>query len=211
MQRRDEFDLAVPSLKVWANIESDLDDTSGDGIEQFISRERESFDTAIPSLKVWSDINKDLSQRKGRRVKFRVWKSLSIAAAIALLLVTGGVVGTYIAQPEQASIASQDERINEIVPELQEMEDFFNKEVNNRIQQLASYQHDNLVKEDLAQLDVVMDELKQELLSAPRGTEQQILNNLIESYKTKLAILERVLERVQTNKPVKTSNDEVSI
>lgn len=213
-REREAFDTAIPSSKVWENVEIGLDLSEKDNLEEFILREREAFDTAIPSLKVWSNINKDLSQRKGKRIK--LWKSLSVAAAIVILLVAGGTVGSFLTQnsPQVTAMNTNtpSDKINKMIPEFVEMEQFFNKEVDNKIQQLASYQHDNSsVREDLEQLDIVMEELKRELLKAPKGTEQQILNNLIESYKTKLAILERVLERVQTNKPIKTSQNEVSI
>lgn len=217
---RPAFDIATPSLQVWENIDGDLDSIDNDNLEQFISRDRESFDTGIPSLKVWSNINKDLSQRKAKRVT--LWKSLKVAASVVILLIAGATMGSYLTKTSSGTHSSvpqivaeqqesQEKAIEEIAPEFVKMEQVFNTEVDSRIQQLASYQHDNLVKEDLEQLDLAMEELKRELLKAPKGTEQQILDNLIESYKTKLAILERVLERVQTNKPIKTSNNEVSI
>ena len=71
-----------------------------------------------------------------------------------------------------------------------------------------------MVLADLEQLDLTMQELRQELLRAPKGQEEQIIENLIRSYQTKVQILERVLERVQsTQQPntLKPLDNEVSI
>jgi hypothetical protein len=56
-------------------------------------------------------------------------------------------------------------------------------------------------------------ELREELLNAPEGKEEEIINNLIKTYQTKVSILERVLERVQStnHKKVNHNENEISI
>ena len=132
-----------------------------------------------------------------------------MAAAIVFLLLTGGVVGSYFApMPTQSETAL----LSKIAPEFLQIEKELNEQVEQKIAQLASYDHDGSVKDDLKQLDKSMEELKKELLNAPKGTEIQILNTLVKSYQTKLAILERVLERMEaTNQSLKPSENEISI
>lgn len=183
-----------------------------DNLEQFIRNEREQFDQGIPDLKVWANIDAQLEQqtaKKGRRIL--MWRAMRVAAAVLVLLVSGGVIGSYITQQYQQDPLAV---LNEISPEYSEMERYFKKEVNQKMQRLASYEKQEVVQPDLAQLDKMMEELKEELINAPKGTEEQILNNLINSYQTKIAILERVLERVESATPQtenKTTENEISI
>ena len=50
----------------------------------------------------------------------------------------------------------------------------------------------------VAQIDELLEELKTELDNAVKGSEEQIINAMINNYQTKLAILERVLQRIQS-------------
>ena len=63
--------------------------------------------------------------------------------------------------------------------------------------QLASYENaDPSVLSDLKQIDVVQEELKAELQNAPASTREEIVQRVIDNYKIKIGILERVLEHV---------------
>ncbi|MDV7393244.1 hypothetical protein RZS08_17865, partial [Arthrospira platensis SPKY1] len=66
------------------------------------------------------------------------------------------------------------------------------------------------VQPDLLQLDEFYQELQLELDRAPKGSEEQIIQAMIRNHQIKLDILERVLEKVQTNNP-KTTENETSI
>lgn len=179
-----------------------------DNLEKFITDNREAFDRDIPSLKVWAEINKGLSEQQPRRLP--LWRALRVAAAVLILLFTGAVAGRYLssAGANDASLA-----IEEIAPEYVEMAQYYERKIDNKVQQLASYQQGESVLKDFEQLDKQMEELKEELLRAPKGREEQIVENLIRSYQTKVQVLERVLERIQatSQEKINTSDDEVSI
>jgi hypothetical protein len=49
----------------------------------------------------------------------------------------------------------------------------------------------------LQQIDAVQQELKAELEKAPSSTREEIIERMIENYKIKLGILERVLEHIE--------------
>ncbi|MEL7020986.1 MAG: hypothetical protein AAGK47_05220, partial [Bacteroidota bacterium] len=157
-------------------------------------------------------INAALGKQQKQQTKtVWMWRSLRVAAAVLVLLVTGGIVGSYVTQQYNNNAVAA---LQEIAPEYLEMERYFQKEVSQKMKRLASYQKEKVVLSDLEQLDIIMEELKSELLRTPKGNEEQILNNLISSYQTKIAILERVLERVESAQlPAnnKTSNNELSI
>lgn len=178
-----------------------------DPLETFITSNREAFDDGIPALKVWADIDRRLEAPVIRRR--RRWQHLRIAAAVAVLLTLGGVAGSYLTQSQANNPVAV---LNEVAPEYSEMAKYYQEEIDRQVQLVSnSDQADPDVFQDLEQIDATMNELQQELLNAPRGTEQEIVENLIRSYQAKLAILQRVLDRInQTNDENSTIN-EVSI
>lgn len=179
-----------------------------DSLEKFILENRASFDEAIPSLSVWADIDKRLNVRQHRRIT--LWRSLRMAAAVAALLFIGGLGGYYLSNTgEREEVATIEERS----PEYAEIARYYEQQIDEGIQQLARFQQGEAVSEDFQQIDKTMEELKRELQYAPKGQEEQIIENLIQSYQTKVQILERVLDRIQTNKPqiLNPEDDEISI
>lgn len=181
-----------------------------DNLEKFIHQNRESFDDHIPSLKVWATIDRQANKKEARRIQ--LWKNLRVAAAVAVLLIAGGVAGSYLTQTNQNNSATA--ILQETAPEYFEMEQFFQGQINERVTQLVSYDPDAQVLQDLEQIDQAMKELKTELSTAPKGQEKEIVEGLIQNYQLKIAILERVLNKMETTVPTKTikkEDDEISI
>ncbi|HKK74051.1 MAG TPA: hypothetical protein VJ953_03175 [Saprospiraceae bacterium] len=181
-----------------------------DGLEKFINDNRSAFDNEVPSLKVWAAIDRAANQKEARRL--RLWKNLRVAAAVAVLLIAGGVAGSYLTQANQGNSATA--ILQETAPEYFEMEAYFQNQINNRVNQLVRYDPDAQVLQDLDQIDQAMLELKEEIRTAPEGQEQEIVENLIQNYQMKIAILERVLEKMESTVPTKTNKkdqDEISI
>lgn len=181
-----------------------------DNLEKFISENRKAFDDEVPSLKVWAAIDRLAHQKEARQL--RLLKNLRLAAAIAVLLITGAAAGNFISQVNQRN--STMAILQETAPEFFEMEEYLQNQINHRVNQLASYNPDAQVLQDLDQIDQAMSELKKELRLAPKGQEQEIVENLIQNYQTKIAILERVLEKIQSTQPtinIKKDQDEISM
>ncbi|MCP3931308.1 MAG: hypothetical protein GY705_19660 [Bacteroidetes bacterium] len=179
-----------------------------DNLEKYIIENREAFDSAVPNLKVWADIDEQLSRKSARRIPIR--RILSIAATIVVLLVAGAAAGSYIANGQQGEEITS---LADVSPEYAELEQHYDQQIKEKTGQLAVYNHDKTVDEDLQQIDNVMDELLLELQNAPEGQEEQIISNMVKNYQAKIDILERVLERIQSinQKSVKTERDEISI
>ena len=163
-----------------------------DNLEQFIQDNRKDFDRAIPSLKVWADIDRQLggSKRIPSRSRFFIMK---IAASVLFLLMLGAAGGMYLAKSSQ--IGGED--LAEQFPEFGEKQLFYTQQVSLKLDQLKQYDYDSFVDEDLKELDLFIQDLREQLKKAPRGSEEKIINAMIQNYQTKLAILERVLERLQ--------------
>ena len=178
-------------------------------LENFINDNREAFDSGVPSLKVWAEIDKHLEEGKAKR--FTIWRATRVAAAVIVLMVSGGLISNYLNISQQDSAISSIEAMN---PEYAETVQYYTDQFNTKYQTLVSLNAEENVLADLEQVDEVMEELKAELIDAPKGSEEQIIASLIISYQTKVEILERVLERIQTTtnrKTLKPEDDEISI
>ena len=191
---------------------------NSDPLEQYIREHRSDFDCEQPRADLWGAISRDLDERsqaapaRGRVVS--MWANyLRIAASVLLILFAGAAGGYYLNEAQQPddTIAS----IEDVLPEYREMEQYFEGETQKQMAKLAAYQPDQVIVQDLEQLDQTMEELRRELQDAPKGTEAQIVESLIETYQIKLSILERVLERMQATQPqidqAETTDEDITI
>lgn len=200
---RDAFDTEIPNLKVWATIEKRLAPELD--VEAFIESNRADFDTEIPNLKIWAQIDKTVNQSTEKRLILRRWLVRS-AAAVALLIV-GATTG--IALYEKRGDAIVEKQVEQVAPDFQNTEKFYDQQVQAKLTKLASYQNtDPSVFSDLKQIDAVQEELKAELNDAPTSTREEIVRRMIENYQIKIGILERVLEHVENNPSQNWENEQ---
>lgn len=202
------LDTEIPSERVWAGIEKALNDPekgSRDPLERFISEHREALDSEVPDLRVWAAIAKETPAR-AHIVRIGWQRSLMRAAAAVALLVTGLGLGMWYARSAQPGAMAMSEVSNEYA----ELEHYFQGEIAGKQQKLASFTGSQPaeVHEDLEQLDNMMAELKVELANVPEGNREQVVRAMIENYKAKAAILERVLERLEASTKTETLNSD---
>ena len=202
-ENRAEFDTEIPNLKIWANIEKKLAPELD--IESFISENRAAFDTEIPNLKIWAQIEKSVNKLADKRLILRGW-ALRCAAVVALLVI-GAAAGILFKEKRDDGLVEK--QVEQIAPDLRDTEKFYNQQVQAKLTKLASYQNaDPSVLSDLKQIDAVQEELKAELETAPTSTREEIVRHVIENYKIKIAILERVLEHIEVNSSENLDNQQ---
>jgi hypothetical protein len=167
-----------------------------DFLENYIHENRDNFDSATPDFRLWEGINQRLNaQERDERLRTEAKiirmpvfaQKLRIAAGVAAILTCGVVIG-YFAKPQPSAIA-----LSEVSSEHAEMERFYQTQIDKKTKQLMSLGNDTKVQADLNEIDAVMAELQQELTNAPKGSREQIIRNLIASYKAKTDILEKVV------------------
>ena len=211
---RNAFDTQTPDTNLWAAIEQGLDKKQ-DALEQFIRANRAAFDHSSPRFSVWSAIDQALGRRPTQTVKLvPLLKVLRVAASVVLLLAAGAVAGIYFTKSQirqETTVAS----LEEISPEYAEMVRYYNTQIQEKTTRLVKHGSGETVLADLKSVDKMMEELEQELAEAPKGAEEQIIANLIRSYQIKIEILERVLNRIESNKSnsenSKIEDDEITI
>ena len=177
-----------------------------DNLEKFIRENRPKFDDKAAPKNIWAAIDQQLDQKDKKSVRLvPIWRYARVAAAAIALLAIGVFVGQNMNNQASEQLAFE-----EVFPEFFEAEQYYRKEVNEKVAQLSSYNHDASINEDLKQLDEIYEELKSELSEAPKDQQEQIINAMITNYRTKLSILERVLDRIQsTNQEnLNTTNDD---
>lgn len=177
-----------------------------DNLEKFISENRPEFDDRQPPENIWLAINQHLEQKNKKPARrISIWRYAQAAAAVVFLIGTGVLIGLNFNTRSSEALVIENE-----FPEYSETEQYYKKLVENKVDELENYNYDSSINDDLKQLDKIYEELKMELSEAPKDKQEQIINAMITNYRTKLSILERVLERIQSNnqKNSKTTNDD---
>ncbi len=175
-----------------------------DNLERFISDNRDAFDKAAPRMKVWEGIEQKIEQKPAKRIA--IWKFARMAAAVALLLGVGAAMGVYFSNGQQ-QVANT---FSNISPEHAEMEEYFKAEIQSRTKKLASFNKDKTVNEDLVQLEDLLKDLEKELQQSPPANNERIIDAMIQNYRTRIELLEHVLNRID-HKEEKKEEKETSI
>ncbi|MBP7272830.1 MAG: anti-sigma factor [Saprospiraceae bacterium] len=170
-------------------------------LEKFVHTHREKFDSIVPAPPaLWERIEQQLPPQQAagdvipvttHRVThiWRHWQS--IAAAVALLIIGIAVGQQFTNHPEK------------MPAQFAEATQYYEQKTEQKMATLASYspQAQNMVAGDLQCIDSMMLDLKQELANTTPENRERVIHALIQNYKSKVAILERVLEKVQTLQP----------
>ena len=194
-ENRAAFNLAEPPAQIWASLEASgqLGDCA---LETFLTENRSQLDAAVPDLRVWSNIERALpaGQPAMRVLHVNFGRQLMRAAAAIALIITCFSAGMWYARNGSADGMAMGEVSNEYA----ELEDYYRRDISAKQEKLASFASQNdPVLDDLAQLDNMMAELKHELANVPEGNREQVIRAMIDNYKAKTAILEKVLEHIQ--------------
>ncbi len=194
------LDSAEPSGLVWAKIENVLDGTAENpDLETFIRQNREAFDSELPNGSAWEKIAENLPKAPAIKVHIGWQRSLMRAAASLALLVVGIGGGIWY---ERHANTSSGMAMGDVSGEYKELEQFYQRDISVKREKLATFTGSQAteVGEDLEHLDEIMAELQHELADVPPGNREQVVRAMIENYKAKTAILQRVIERLEESK-----------
>ena len=197
--------VPVPDT-VWENIGQALATAPCDPLEIFIRDNRSAFDTSTPDLRVWAAIEQAVPAQSAKIIGIPWHRTLLRSAAAIALLITGISIGVWYARadmPGQPGMA-----MSEVSSEYAELEQYYQRDINAKQEKLATLvsNRDQDLNADMLQMDKVMSELRQELANVPPGNREQVVRAMIENYKAKAAILERVLGHLEQQKQPATTN-----
>jgi hypothetical protein len=159
-----------------------------DKLESFITEHRAAFDMMEPDPRIWNRIDSDLRPKGGNTMVY--W----LLGVIAVLVISISLMfGMQIGQSKQsqpAYFASESQ-----FDEFKETQDYYTTMVNYNLSQIKDPQQSEQVRNDLDQLDEIYLELKAELENSPNGDSEMIIGLMIQNYKNKIDILEKVLTK----------------
>jgi alcohol dehydrogenase class IV len=91
--------------------------------------------------------------------------------------------------------------LSDVSPELAEVEQYYSHQVDKKLAQLANFKNteEPYLQKDLQELDQWMRDLQKDLSLVPKSKKEAVINEIIDLYKTKLAILESVLTTIQSS------------
>lgn len=203
---RAEFDTKDCPEYVWNKVETVLGTAlihpMRDELEQFIQNHKADFDTESPDLRVWDQ----LSKRNTPALRVSWTKHLIRSAAAIGLLIAGVGIGMWYASQEQQRLAGM--RMSDVSAEYAEIENHFERDIAVKKEHLAQFTSNTSSSEvlsDLSQMDKVMEELRLELANVPPGNREEVVRAMIDNYKTKAKVLERVLNALEEHH---TNNDD---
>jgi vacuolar-type H+-ATPase subunit I/STV1 len=170
-------------------------------LEKFVQENRAAFDDKFPSAMLWENISDKLNEIETEKpeikvisLRSRVYRYVSIAAIGLVLLTVGGLIGSYLTQQQQGDNLT----FGAINEEYEELENFYSQKVNTKVNELKKYRFDENIIEDIDELDIAFVELKKELKKQNTDIDnEEIIDEMIANYQTKIEILERVLNRLE--------------
>jgi len=175
-----------------------MQQSNNQAIKQFIEENRAAFDTEEPPQMVWENVEKTLPRKR-----IHLSRIVRMAAAVALILGLGIVIGRYVTPQSETGLA-----LSDISQEYAELEGFYTQQINQKIDLLEAQKPNDKALIDIQELEKEFDILKKDL-DRTNASDEQIIHAMIENYRTKIDILERVLNRI--NHSTKATNNEKDI
>lgn len=161
-----------------------------DRLEKFIRENRKSFEDADPPKKIWISVDKHLSGNKDAKV-FRIAPLLKVAAIAILFMGIGAIGGNYLfsSNPSESPLAFQ-----ELKKEYAEAEIWYVSQINYKLESIKGTPAEKQLLKDLEDLDKDFKLMKAEL--GKDISNEQVISAIIENYRTRINILEKVLNRM---------------
>lgn len=137
------------------------------------------------------------------RKKKSWWKTLSIAASVAILCALG--IGFFNSAP------TRDEQVAEISPEVSQSQFYFASLIEEQVRELENESTPETAKiiDDtmlqLQRLETNYIKLEQDLLNG--GNSKLILSAMITNFQTRIDLLANVLDQIENIKTLKNQND----
>ncbi len=168
-------------------------------MKEFIDKNREAFEVYEPREDFWDRIERRLDTRK-KRIMLRTW---SARAAVILLLVAAGFgLSEY---KHHMAVRKMAGNTPDLPAEVKETQLYYETRVTARMNEMkpifAAYPEvKEEINRDFSQLDSICIQLKADLKD--NVSNQQVIEALIQNYRTKLVILEDLLNELKQKNAV---------
>lgn len=171
-----------------------------DKLKKYITEHQDEFDDQVPPQNMWNRIECRLEKAPVKKV-WSLPRKLLAAASVLLLVGMGFVAGSLTMQPST---------MNEIAPEFVETASYYQRKIDSKKRAVAVHSTDSMWMDDINHLEMVMNELKEELIRNPQASKGEIVQAMINNYNIRLEIMDKILEKTndKTYLNTKPSNND---
>ncbi len=171
-----------------------------DLLKQRVEKERDAFEIYDAPEGLWEEIDNKLSRNEQPASFPKSW--LRLAASVALVAVASAIWIMMANQSEKGMMKS----LYRSSPELAETEFFYRTQIQEKMNMLTTRMPDNQgYLKDFSKLDSAYAELRQDLKD--QADNQEVVKAMIENYKLKLIMLERILNAIEENENESANNN----
>jgi len=157
-----------------------------DSLRKYIREHADDFDDENPPQNMWSRIECRLANEPIRKT-WTMSRKLLAAASVLLLIGLGFAAG---------SLTVKKNTIAEIAPEFAETASFYQRKIDSKKRAVAVLATDSIWVDDINQLELVMNELKEELEQNPDASKVDIIQAMINNYNIRLEIMDKILDKI---------------
>lgn len=222
LNNRESFNDETPATNLWDRIESAIgeNDDDKDPLEGFILENRDAFDDTTPPPRLEGRVFVALgvaAQPAGAtnapplRVvhRRRIGSIIGIAATLLLLLAAAFTLGNNrgYRNAEADLVADELERLD---PDMAAAEQYYRGEISTQFTKVNQVTDDPQLMLDLAAIDEATQEIRSALLEVPESQRPNLVNKLIETYRTKLDILLKVQQHLPSGAKSPTTQTETN-
>ena len=184
-----------------------------DKLEQFLADHKQDFDSESPPPMIWMNLEKELTNSNKEKTALvhqlkhtNFIRIMQVAAMFIVVMSAGLLIGMQI---NKSGNTYDNPRLDEFV----EAEKHYNKKIDNMWATVKATDGEEVedVEEDLKSLDAVYNELKEELLNGKGSNTNEVVNSMIYNYRTKIEILETVLNKTNQQNQLNIEDDKVEI
>ncbi len=162
-----------------------------DELRDFIDAHRVHFDDEVPPAHVWEGIEQTFPPRQAKvRRLHPYWRK----AAVAAMLLTIGLLGGLLLAGERAKVTQADATIADRAAEV---ERYYQREIDRRLQLVASYEPEPELRRELAGMSQLEFRSDEEFAAPGSGNQRAVLEAMAQEYQAKLDALEHVLEQLR--------------
>ncbi|MEO9476879.1 MAG: hypothetical protein ABJG41_15150 [Cyclobacteriaceae bacterium] len=164
-----------------------------DKLKEYVEASGEDFDMFdFPQGQSWEAISNRLQQPQRGHMFMRYWK---YAVAACLIVVTGF----------SAYFLGQTQLTSDALSELQEIENYYQSEIDIKMLQVKQRVNDPVLMADLESMDQAFSDLENDLKDNVDNAE--VVEAMMENYRLKLRILEKVLQEINENENGKDDSE----
>lgn len=169
-----------------------------ENLEKYIINNKAVFNDESPPPIVWMNIErsleelKDTENKRNKTIRFSMMRMMQVAAMLVIVLGVGLLIGLQI-KDNQLPIGERE------FQEFAETEHYYKNQIDDMMTFVKGNPslEDDQIESDIKALDQVYEELKLELIESGGTNGDALIDAMIQNYRSKIEILETVLDKYQ--------------